>query len=85
MRAKTNLKNYVRTASDLEYMPSPESQHYPFRHQDSLIRSVVDGTDGRRTMREVLAELGADVRSHKTVTDIRVQTSTSLCPYLRAV
>jgi SAM-dependent methyltransferase len=83
--AETKLRNYVRGPRDFEYRRSPEATNYPFRHQDSLIRSVVDGTDGRRTMREVLAELGADVRSHKTVTDIRVQTSTSLCPYLRAV
>ncbi|MBV8845190.1 MAG: hypothetical protein JO307_20480 [Bryobacterales bacterium] len=84
-RAKTSVRNYVRGPSDLEYKPSPESQQYPFRHQDSLIRSVVDHADGCFTMREILAELGVGAANHKMVTDIRVQTTTSLGPYLRTM
>jgi SAM-dependent methyltransferase len=85
VRVKTNLRNYVRGPRDLDYKPSPESTHYPFRHPDNVIRGVVDHVDGCLTMREILAELGVDIASHKMVTDMRVQTTTSLCPYLRAV
>jgi hypothetical protein len=50
-----------------------------------LIRSVVDHADGCFSMCEILAELDVGVASHKMVTDIRVQTTTSLSPYLRTV
>ena len=85
VRANTNVRNYVRGAHDLNYNPSPESTKYPFRHQDGVIRSVLDRADGCSSMREILADLGVDVSSHKAVTDMRVLTTTSLCPYLRAV
>jgi hypothetical protein len=54
VHAKTNLRNYVRGRRDLDYdyKPSPESTHYPSRHQDSLIRSVVDHADGCFSMRD---------------------------------
>jgi SAM-dependent methyltransferase len=85
VRASTSLRNYVRASRNLAYKPSPESAEYPLRAQDDLIRRMVDHADGRLRNREILAELGVDVSSHKAVTDLRVQTTTSLCPYLRAV
>lgn len=82
--ASTALRNYVRQP-DASYALSPEAVRYPLPHPAGAVRDVVDSADGRMTMREILERLGQDPRSSKTVTDIRVQTTTSLCPHLRAV
>jgi len=82
VRATTNLRNYVRGARDLNYRRSLRSIAYPFKHKDNLVRCVVDRADGRRAMRQILQEVGVDTASHKTVADLRVQMTTSLCPYL---
>jgi SAM-dependent methyltransferase len=84
LRAATRLTNYVRGARDLNYKLSSMSIAYPFRPKDNLIRSVVDRADGSLTMRQILREVGVDSACHQAVTDVRVQTTTSLCPYLRA-
>jgi len=82
VRATTNLRTYVRKARDLDYKPSPSSIPYPFKHKDALVRKVIDRADGHLSMRQILNELGVDITSHKAVTDVRVQTTTSHCPYL---
>jgi len=83
VRATTNLRNYVRGARDLNYRLSPVSVAYPSRHTNDLARYVVDRADGNLTMREILQEASVNARCHKTVADLRVRTTTSLCPYLR--
>jgi SAM-dependent methyltransferase len=84
-RAATRLTNYVRKANDLDYKPASGSISFPLRPRDELLRSVVDRADGHVRMRNILDELRVDTSNHKAVTDIRVQTTTSLCPHLRAV
>jgi SAM-dependent methyltransferase len=84
-RARTSLRNFVRKANDLDYKPASGSVSFPFRPKDELIRSVVDQADGQVKMRDILSDLGVDTNNHKVVTNIRVQTTTSLCPQLRAV
>jgi SAM-dependent methyltransferase len=82
--AATRLTNYVRGARDLDYRLSSNSIAYPFKHKDDLVRAVIERADGRCTMRQILSEVGVDLACHQVVTDLRVQTTTSLCPYLRA-
>jgi SAM-dependent methyltransferase len=83
VRATTNLRNYVRGARELNYKLSAESVSYPPRHRNDLARYVVGRADGNLTMREILQEAGVNTNCYKTVADLRVHTTTSLCPYLR--
>jgi SAM-dependent methyltransferase len=85
VRAMTNLRNYVRGARDLNYRLSPVSVAYPFRQRNDLARYVIDRADGTLTIREILKEAGVNTRCNKTVADLRVHTTTSLCPYLRPI
>jgi SAM-dependent methyltransferase len=82
-RATTKLRNYVRGGRDLNYKLSPVAVPYPFRPRNDLARYAVDRADGNLTMREILREAGVDTRCYKTVADLRMQTTTSRCPYLR--
>jgi hypothetical protein len=83
--ASTSLRNYVRGLRDLNYRPSPLAVPYPAKHPDDLVRAVVEHADGQHTMRQILSNLGVDISSHKAVSDMRIQTTTSLSPYLRAL
>jgi SAM-dependent methyltransferase len=85
VRATTRLRNYVRGSRDLNYRLSSVSVPYPFKPKDVLVRSVIECADGSRTMRQILGDLGVDVSSHKTIADLRVQTTSSLCPHLRSI
>jgi len=85
VRARTGLTNFVRKATDLNYKPASSATNYPFTPKADLIRDIVERTDGSLKMRDILSDLGVDTTDHKVVTDIRVQTTTSLCPQLRAV
>jgi hypothetical protein len=84
VRASTRLRNQVR-GSDMTYALAPASVQYPFEQQNTVLRDVVRSASGKLTMRELLVEHGVDTTNHKAVTDIRMRTATSLCPYLRSV
>ena len=84
-RSATQLRNYVREAQNLSYRISPSSVPYPMRSQNNLVREIVQRVDGKRVMQDILTELGMNIARHKAVTDIRVQTTTPMCPYLRAL
>ena len=83
--ASTKLRNYFRGASDLEYKASSALISYPSEPKLDLVRKVVSHASGQLTMREILGKLGVDTASRKAITDIRTQTTTTLCPYLRAM
>jgi SAM-dependent methyltransferase len=85
VRARSTLRNFVRRATDLDYKLAPSATSYPFKPKDNLLRNIVERADGCLTMRDILNDLGVDTTNHKAVTDIRVRTTTSLCPQLRAV
>lgn len=84
IRTSTSRRNYVRRPNQ-EFTLSPCSVTYPAPPDKPQIRDIVRCADGSRTMREILKSLNIDSADHTTVTDIRIQTTTSLCPYLRAV
>ena len=83
--ASTTLRNYVRGPQDVDYKPARATVKYPLPAADELVRSIVDRADGHRTMRQILSELGVETASQRIVGDLRMQTTTPLTPYLRAV
>jgi len=83
VRAATRLRNYLRQA-DGTYTPASVTVPYPPPPDGDLIRSVLRQADGRRPLAAVLSEAGVDVSNHDAVSDVRIQLTTSLCPYLRA-
>jgi SAM-dependent methyltransferase len=83
-RPSTKLTNYFRGPSDLNYRSSSLSVPYPGRPQDPLLERILGRVDGKSPMRVILRELGVDLSNLKCVTDIRVQSTTSLSPYLEA-
>lgn len=83
VRAATKLRSYVRGSRDLNYKLSPVAVPYPSRPRNDLARYVVDRADGNLTMREILRAADVDTKCYKTVADLRMQTTTSRCPYLR--
>lgn len=84
-RASTTLRNYVRQSTELNYKLSARAVPYPQAHFNDLIRDAVNRSDGNQTMRQLLDQMAVDTSDQKTVTDIRVQTTTSQWPYLRAL
>lgn len=81
--SKTVLRNYVRD-SNASYRRAGVGVPYPQKSPDELICRIVERADGRTTMREILGKLQIGPLTRKVVSDLRVQTTTSLCPYLRA-
>jgi len=82
--ASTQLRNYVR-GSDMNYTRSATTLPYPIPPRNQLVSQIRERADGRRELRQILNDLGIDITSYKTITDLRVQSTTSLCPYLKAV
>jgi SAM-dependent methyltransferase len=85
VRASTTLRNYVRDGQGGGYTLSASPVTYPAARTRGPIRDVIERADGARPMRQILDEVGIDVSSQADVAQMRVQTTTSLCPYLRAV
>jgi hypothetical protein len=81
--ASTRLRNWVRRSADLDYSLSPTAVPYPPKPDIDLIREAVLRANGLRTMREILDEIGVDRTDLKAVSDFRMRTTTSLCPYLK--
>jgi SAM-dependent methyltransferase len=82
--AATQLLNYVR-GTDMNYTPSSTTLPYPTPPRHRLVLQIRERADGRSELRQILNELGADITSYKAITDLRVLSTTSLCPYLKAV
>ena len=76
--------NYVR-GTGLNYTPSSTTLPYPTPPRNQLVSQIRERADGRSELRQILNDLGADITSYKAITDLRVQSTTSLCPYLKAV
>lgn len=83
VRASTQLYNFVRGPSDLQYRRASSPVPYPPKPSNTLIRDILAQATGRRTMREILDALHVDVTSDRAVSDIRTETTTSRFPYLR--
>ena len=83
--ARTQLRNYTRGWSDLDYRLAPAAVPYPPKLREGLTAAIVSRANERLTMREILSDLGVDIADQKVLTDIRVETTTSLRPHLRAV
>jgi SAM-dependent methyltransferase len=83
VRASTRLRNFVRS-NDNSYTLSKVFVPYPGRPDDA-VKAVVERSSGEQTMRSVLCDLGIDISDYGVVNEIRIQTTTSLCPYLRSI
>jgi len=82
-RAETEQRSYA--LSDGEgYREVERGVKYPELPLGREVREVVAALDGRKVMREVLAELGVELRFGR-VNELRQQLTTSRFPYLRAV
>jgi len=84
VRASTRLSNYVKR-SDHDYEISRISVPYPVLPESKLLRTIIETADGRLNMRQILNLHRIDTTNLKALSDIRIQTTTSCCPYLRAV
>jgi SAM-dependent methyltransferase len=67
------------------YRPVPGEAPHPRPPEIPLIRQILERASPARTMREVLSEVGVDAANRKLVNEIRVLTTSPLCPYLKAV
>jgi SAM-dependent methyltransferase len=83
--ATTTRRNYVRNPSDFNYRLAEWSTPHPPKPPDPILQAVVDASQGDRPMHEVLHAIGVDAADRKAVTDLRMHTTTSMCPYLKAV
>lgn len=83
--ASTTLRNYVRGPSDLNYKLSSRPVAYPFETTEGLPSKVVKRSDASHTMGDTLYDLGVDLTDNKAINDIRIQTTTSLRPFLKAI
>jgi len=83
-RTGTRLRNYVR-APNHDYQLATASVPFPWPPENQHIRAIVEASQSGARMREILTELGIDTSDYKVVNEIRIQTTTPLCPYLRAV
>ncbi|MFK2889777.1 class I SAM-dependent methyltransferase [Dyella flagellata] len=81
----TKLRNYFRGASDMNYRMANSLTTYPAPPQDELLKRILALADGRRTMHEILTNAQVDIRDRKSVSDIRIRTTTGIFPYLRAI
>ena len=83
--AATRVRNYFRNASELAYTAGKSMFPYPAPPIDPLMQKVLAQMDGERSMREVLADVGVDTTARDTISEIRLRSTTSVFPYLRAV
>lgn len=83
--ASTTLRNYVRGPSDMNYKLSPRPVAYPFEITEGLPSNVAKRSDASHTMGDTLNDLGVDLADNKAINDIRIQTTTSLRPFLKAI
>jgi SAM-dependent methyltransferase len=83
VRASAKMRNYVRPATSLQYKLSPASIPYPPKHESDLVQRVVESANGQLTVRQILRNLGVNITDRKAIADLRTQTTTSCCPYLR--
>jgi SAM-dependent methyltransferase len=84
VRAGTSLRNYVRTPEG-DYRVARVPVPYPRQPAEAQIRAVVSAATPESPMRDVLKRAGIDPTNQVLVNEVRVQTTTSLCPYLRAI
>lgn len=82
-RAETEQRGFLQNASG-HYEPAARAATYPPAHADAQARRVVEACDGRATMRQILEGLGAGLGFH-AVNQARIELTTSVAPYLRAV
>lgn len=82
--AATQLCNYVK-GTGMNYTRSATTLPYPTPPRNHLVSRILERVDGRSELRQILSDLGVDVTSYKAITDLRVQSTTSLCSYLKAV
>jgi hypothetical protein len=75
-------RNFLR-AADGSYGISPNTTAYPAPPADHLTERLVTLSDGMSTMSELFARLELDLGFH-SVNSIRLMTTTTAFPYLRA-
>ena len=83
-RVQTTARAYGRDALGA-YRLSSNAIAYPALPDNRLIRAVIDRAGPAHSMREVLTGLGLNPGDRKLVNEIRVQTTSPLCPHLAAV
>ena len=81
-RVHTSVRNYVRD-NDGGYALNPAPMPYPRTPQNPLIGKVLERADPSRRMGDILREIGVDTASRRAVNEIRMQTTSPLCPYLK--
>ena len=83
-RYSTTLTNYVGGNGKYEFSPTPIPHPSPRVPVDSTARSVFKETGQGKTIREILATLKIQP-AFRLVNNIRIQLTTPLFPYLKAV
>jgi SAM-dependent methyltransferase len=83
-RVQTQARSY-RREPDGRYQLSLNAIPHPPLPASPLIRAVVERANPGRAMGDILTSLGVDVANRRLVNEIRIETTSPLCPYLKAV
>jgi SAM-dependent methyltransferase len=83
-KTQTRLRNYVKQPNQT-YQLAKVAVPFPRAPLEERIRAIVEAAAPNVKMRDILKRLGVDADDHGAVNEVRIQTTTSLCPYLRAV
>lgn len=84
VKSRTALRNYVRQPNH-DYQLAPSWVPYPVAPENERIRAIVDAAAGDIKMKDILKRMGADLADCAAVNEIRIETTTSLYPYLEVV
>jgi SAM-dependent methyltransferase len=83
--ATTDLRQFIRGPADSGYALASGSVLYPSRRASGRMSGLIDRATGARTMRDILPDIGIDPTNHADVSEVRINTTTSLSPYLKAI
>jgi SAM-dependent methyltransferase len=83
-RVQTRLRNFIRQP-DGSYESARGTISFPPNPSDKRINSVLEAVNPNVSMREVLTTAKVDTNDLNAVNDVRIKTTTTLCPCLRVI